>query len=228
MDNGYSVPTTSTSQFSNFKYKGVPDSFQKKMPIPSSFHNPASNEMSDRVPKIINPAHCLPLLPHGRTRLAFKNNEVNTHFIDPISHQRPPPPLQLHGEFIDHLSNQYEVPFGHYSSANNLMEKPPPPSFHPPPPPKFILGINQNDTSDKNLACRNVGDSLPSLIHACEYDVNTCGYNDNVMNEIRPSLNPDVRSQPQGASNSNSVTSNIGNQDSNLNISEKRKHLCNI
>ena len=228
MENGYSNPATSTPQFSHIRNKGVQDSFQKKMSVPSSFGNHLSYENGNNFSTVIDPSHCLPLLPHGGTRLAFGNNDESPHSIDNISHLNGYPALQLQGKLSETLNNQYEVPFSHYSSANSIMAKAPHLSFCHAPPPKNFSRTKPLCTPSKHLDCQNIADSLPSLIQASRYNTSESNYNGDGLNYVTQSSKTDLRTQPQGTSSSNSFTSNIGNQDVHLHISNNTSHLGNI
>ena len=163
----------------------------------------------------------MPLLPHGGTRIAFCSNDARPNLFEHISYRNDDAPLHLGS---DALNNQYEVPYGHYTSANNLSSKhhhppifPPP----PPPPPNVFSTTSVSVGAPTYFTSQCAGDSLPNIINAITH-------NDSSAQLPASGL----RTQPQGTSNSNSVSSNIGvkfsTQDVRQNFCNSRKNMGHI
>ena len=201
----------------------------------SSFKNYFSNEPSNNISTIVDPSYNLPLLPHGGTKLAFGYNseKVSSKAINEPHQTNSHPPLQLIRSGNDIPSNhQYEVPFSQYSSVNNLTA---PNNYHIKnhnsfqPVPKTIAAQMPMHKHYKDIASPNIGDSLPSILDAAGYIHNNYNQNQNIMNRIPNSCKADDRIQPQGSSNSNSISSSMEKSTGNhIHILNSTNFLGNI
>lgn len=227
LDNGYSTPGMTAPHFTNLRNIGLQNSVQKNILAPSSFGNYSSYENTKGVSSVVDPSHCLPLLPHGGTKLAFRNTEMKPRQISGQIHHNQHPPLQLHNRFDDAQSNQYEVPFSQFSSANNLIHQVPQTSFQP-----TSNTFSRSKTTYnpyKDICSQNIGDSLPSILDSSGYIQNGFSQNDNPQNYVSRSSRMDDRVQPQGSSSPNSIRSNKGTQNGNkFHVSNTTNHLGNI
>ena len=227
LDNGYSTPAITAPHFNNLRNIGIQNSVQKKIMVTPSFGNYSSYENTNGISSVVDPSHCLPLLPHGGTKLAFRNTEMKPRLISGQIRHSQHPPLQLYNRFDDAQSNQYEVPFSQFSSANNLINHVHQTSFQP-----TSNTFSRSKTTYnpyKDICSQNIGDSLPSILDSSWYIQNSFSHNDNLQNYVSRSPRMDDRVQPQGSSSPNSVRSNKGIQNGNkfhgLNTTN---HLGNI
>ena len=81
------------------------------------------------------------------------------------SHQPQDPAIHLLDRFSKLQNNEYEVPFSHYSSANNISTKHPPSSFQPTP----AMFSRVTAGFKPYILAQNSGDSLPNILDTKSY-----------------------------------------------------------
>ena len=201
----------------------------------SSFRNYCSKENTSNVANIVNSSYNLPLLPHGGTKLAFEYNmeTISPNVIKQTNQHISHPPLQFirNGNEV-HSNHQYEVPFSQYSSVNNLMT---PQDHHLSqhtsfqPTSKTISAQKPAHKNYRDISTANLGDSLPSLLDSAGYINNNYNQNQSKRNCVQKLIKPDDRTQPQGSSSSNSITSSSEKTKGNhIHILNSSNYLGNI
>ena len=228
MEGGYLNPSIGTPRLNNLRKKFVKNSSLKKVSRPPivSFSNHLDYKNTNGFSTFIEPSQCLPLLPHGGTKIAFGNSETHSSkaIEENVLHDHYPP-VQFLGRYNDTQSNQYEVPFNHYSSANNLGINAAHKSFFRPTS-RAAPRSNQIQGPYKDVIGGQTDcDSLPSLLDSSGYIQSKSNQNENMLSYILQPVQMNGRVQPQGSSSTSSNTSNLGTK---LHVYGTANHLANL
>ena len=165
LDNGYLNRSVVIPRFNSIDVKGLPATSQRQAFLPSSSGNNIEYVKENGFSPSLDPSQFLPFIPYSGAKLGARNMEVGEFDVKGKSHQPQDPAIHLLDRFSKLQNNEYEVPFSHYSSANNICTKLPPSSFQPTP----AMFSRVTAGFKPYILSQNSGDSLPNIIDTKSY-----------------------------------------------------------